>query len=172
MKMSHLLLLLTLSLLLSSSVRGVPQNATDVVSLRPASSFLWDVMFSIPLHLGTIAFEQLSKICARIIDAKIFMPIVEPDINAMNFILHGDACSRYSVSLTRPHDLWFSPAFSRNKSMVIFITGWTFTIDNNNSGPLAKAFACRGDYNFIVSTRNRTTHHRDLSYFACRLFFN
>lgn len=153
--MSPLLPLLTLSLLLSCGVHGVPGNATDVISLNPWSGFLWDAIFSIPLTVGSVAFDQLSFICAKIIDNKIFMPIVEPEINSMNFILYPDACSRYSVPLTRPGELWSSHHFSHSKKTVIFISGWTTTINDNNSGPLVKAFACRGDYNIIVSNRPR-----------------
>ncbi|KAH8416887.1 hypothetical protein KR222_010313, partial [Zaprionus bogoriensis] len=92
----------------------------------------------------------LSEVCSYAIAEGIVKPRVKPNIAAMNFVLQLDACSNVSVPLTQPSELWSHPGFSSEKPTVIFITGWRSSINNTYSGPVAKAFACRNDTNFIV----------------------
>lgn len=68
----------------------------------------------------------------------------------MNFVLQQDACNNESIPLTEANNLWNTSGFSPDRSTVIFITGWGSTIDSSNSGPVAKAFACRDDTNFVL----------------------
>ncbi|KAL7743484.1 hypothetical protein ACLKA6_018621 [Drosophila palustris] len=100
-----------------------------------------------PLDLGA---STLSYICSTIIDLGVVQSRVVPDMSRMNFVLQQDACSNVSVPLTEADKLWTTPGFSPSRPTVIFITGWTTTIDRSNSGPVAKAFACRNDTNFVI----------------------
>lgn len=50
--------------------------------------------------------------------------------------------------------MWTNPDFDKNKPVVLFATGWTTNINETDAmTTLAKAYACRGDTNFIVSLK-------------------
>lgn len=50
--------------------------------------------------------------------------------------------------------MWTSPEFDPNKKVVILATGWTTTVNETDTiDVFAKAYACRGDVNFVVSSK-------------------
>ncbi|XP_062139637.1 pancreatic lipase-related protein 2 [Drosophila sulfurigaster albostrigata] len=94
--------------------------------------------------------EQLATLCRTIINRTGDHSTVLPEMAGMSFVLQLDACSNVSVPLNRADELFTTSGFSLKRKTVIFITGWGTTIDRSNSGPVAKAFACRNDTNFII----------------------
>lgn len=133
-----LLLLISLPLLVLSGVAyGAPQILSGLVG----------DLLDIPDDL----IDQLSETCSNVLDSGVVRPRIKPNIEAMNLVLQLDACRNVSVPLDRASELWDLPGFSHNRPTVIFITGWRSTINKTYSGPVAKAFACRNDSNFMVS---------------------
>lgn len=147
------LLSFLLFLLLSSVTQGAARNASAASSPKPDRHSIIHFLLTSRLQATGIAYHLLSRICSTIQEEKIFMSRVEPTITEMKFVLHVDACHKELVLLTQPHELWGSSGFSMDRPTVIYITGWRTIINEENSGPLAKAFACRNDSNFIVSNR-------------------
>lgn len=147
--MTSLWPLLSLPLLLLSVTQGVPQSATP--NPKPDRHSIIHFLLTSRLQATGIAYHLLHHICTTISEDKIFMSRVEPAITEMKFVLHIDACHRELVLLTQPQELWGLRGFSLDRPTVIYITGWRTIVNENNSGPLAKGFACRNDSNFIVS---------------------
>lgn len=49
--------------------------------------------------------------------------------------------------------MWKSPLFDVKKKVVILATGWTTTVNGSDTIEVfSKAYNCRGDVNFVVST--------------------
>lgn len=141
--MTPLLLLILLPLLVLSGVaHGAPQILSGLVG----------DLLEIPDGL----INQLSETCSNILDSGVVQSRLKPNIDEMNLVLQLNACSNVSVPLTRASELWNLSGFSHNRPTVIFITGWRSTINKTYSGPVAKAFACRNDSNFLVSNRYPT----------------
>jgi len=75
-----------------------------------------------------------------------------PDINKMNFQLHS-ACEKANFPLSNPEGMWKSPLFDPKKKVIILATGWTTTVNGSDTiDEFSKAYNCRGDVNFVVST--------------------
>ncbi|XP_064538382.1 vitellogenin-1 [Drosophila montana] len=132
------------------------QNATGAARRSPAAlrlqlnqlqNQLRGLVFGLPLD---ISVSTLTSICSTIMDLGLVQPKVIPDISLMNFQLRPDACTNVSIPLTRARELWNTTGFYQDRPTVIFITGWGSSIDRSNSGPVAKAYACRNDSNFVV----------------------
>ncbi|KAH8287984.1 hypothetical protein KR044_011537, partial [Drosophila immigrans] len=94
--------------------------------------------------------DQLDKICNAVLERSADHSTVIPEMQRMSFVLQVDACRNVSVPLNRAQDLLNEPSFSLRRPTVIFITGWGTTINRSNAGPVAKAFACRNDTNFMI----------------------
>ncbi|KAH8388029.1 hypothetical protein KR093_011224 [Drosophila rubida] len=94
--------------------------------------------------------DQLQKICKLVLSTSANHSNVIPEMERMNFVLQLDACRNVSVPLIRAQDLLTTPGFSLSRKTVIFVTGWGSSINRSNAGPVAKAFACRNDTNFMV----------------------
>lgn len=144
-----LVLLLSLPLLvLSGVVHAAPQSDSAIASLSLSGSL------SNPFGLVGITdglINQLSEICSTILDDGVIQSRLKPNISDLNLVLQLDACRNVSVPLTQSSELWDLSGFSQDRPTVIFITGWRSTINKTYSGPVAKAFACRNDSNFMVS---------------------
>lgn len=70
----------------------------------------------------------------------------------MNFQLQT-ACEKKNFPLTSPESMWKSPLFDVKKKVVILATGWTTTVNGSDTIEVfSKAYNCRGDVNFVVST--------------------
>ncbi|XP_034489471.1 phospholipase A1 [Drosophila innubila] len=157
--MSPLPLLLLLLLQQSWNTEAIDELSDEDIAINASASRSPEVQLnllqgelrnwgpSLPLD---VSFSALADICNTIIDLSIVRPRITPDMSRMNFVLQLDACRNVSVPLTNAEELWTTSGFSPKRPTVIFITGWTSTIDRSNSGPVAKAFACRNDTNFMV----------------------
>lgn len=144
--MPLVLLLLLPLLVLSGVAQAAPQS--DIASLSLSGSL------SIPFGLVGITdslINQLSVTCSTILDEGVIQSRLIPNVDNMNLVLQLDACRNVSVPLTQASELWNLSGFSQDRPTVIFITGWRSTINKTYSGPVAKAFACRNDSNFMVS---------------------
>ena len=74
-----------------------------------------------------------------------------PDIDKIQFQLRT-ACNRYNYPLTKAHEMWTSREFNPKNKVVILVTGWTTSVDDDETIALfSKAYSCRGGVNFIVS---------------------
>lgn len=145
--MTPLVLLLSLPLLrLSGVAHAAPQSASGIASLSLADSLANPL-----LGITDGLINQISEACSNILDDGLIKSRLKPNISDMNLVLQLDACRNVSVPLAQAGELWDLPGFSQDRPTVIFITGWRSTINNTYSGPVAKAFACRNDSNFLVS---------------------
>lgn len=127
---------------------------------RPASSYqeallnrlqdqLNQFVVGLPLDLG---FSTLNYICSTIVDLGVVRSKLIPDMSRMSFLLRSsDDCQNTSIPLTQAEQLWNTTGFYQDRPTVLFITGWTTSINNSNSGPVAKAYLCRNDTNVLVS---------------------
>ncbi|KAH8343332.1 hypothetical protein KR059_008538, partial [Drosophila kikkawai] len=98
-----------------------------------------------------IAFSTLNYICSTIVDLGVVRSKLVPDMSQMSFLLRTENdCGNTSIRLDRAEDLFKTPGFNANLSTVLFITGWRTSINSSNSGPVAKAYACRNDTNILV----------------------
>lgn len=76
-------------------------------------------------------------------------PRVTPDIAEMYFQLRTP-CSSRSVPIQKAAQILAAEEFDINKPVVLFISGWSSTIESDSIMHVAKAFNCRGGYNFLV----------------------
>ncbi|XP_033170116.1 phospholipase A1 2 [Drosophila mauritiana] len=126
---------------------------------RPASSYqeallnrlqdqLNQFVVGLPLDLG---FSTLNYICSTIVDLGVVRSKLIPDMSRMSFLLRSsDDCQNTSIPLTQAERLWNTTGFYQDRPTVLFITGWTTSINNSNSGPVAKAYLCRNDTNVLI----------------------
>lgn len=77
-------------------------------------------------------------------------PRISPEIEQMYFQLRTP-CHYESFPVNEAERILESPYFDVNKKIVLFVSGWTSTIESSSIAHLAKAYNCRGDYNFLVS---------------------
>lgn len=76
-----------------------------------------------------------------------------PDVNKMHFQLRTP-CTKASFPLLQAERMWHSPLFNPSKGVVILATGWTTTVNETEAIDIfAQAYNCRGDVNFVVSTK-------------------
>lgn len=74
-----------------------------------------------------------------------------PDIDKMQFQLRT-TCGRYNYPLTKASDMWHSPEFNPKHKVVLLVTGWTTSVDDDETiASFSKAYSCRGGVNFVVS---------------------
>ena len=59
----------------------------------------------------------------------------------------------HSIPFEKSELIWGHKDFDKNKGTEILLTGWTTDVDSANVGlsRIHKAYACRGEFNFIVS---------------------
>ncbi|XP_002133925.2 phospholipase A1 2-like [Drosophila pseudoobscura] len=101
------------------------------------------------IKLG-LPFSALGYLCSQLNDLGAFPPLDPPDMARMSFLLRTDDCQNVSIPLTEAERLWEAPGFHQDRPTVIYITGWLTNIKRSNSGPVAKAYNCRNDTNFVV----------------------
>ncbi|XP_002071446.3 phospholipase A1 [Drosophila willistoni] len=151
MTLAHrFIILLLLAMDLSAQGHDV-QKRQSPIDFQDLLQFLQDQLRQLAIGVPLdISFSALNYICSTIVDLGIVQSKIVPDMSKMSFQLHTDECHNVSVPLTRAEDLWQTPGFQQDRPMVIFITGWTTNINNSNSGPMAKAYQCRNDTNFVI----------------------
>uniref|UniRef100_A0A1I8PUE8 Lipase domain-containing protein n=1 Tax=Stomoxys calcitrans TaxID=35570 RepID=A0A1I8PUE8_STOCA len=76
-------------------------------------------------------------------------PIKDPTIEDVSFQLITP-CGRKEFPVSSANQLSESPEFDRNKTTVVFITGWLVEPDMDYIQVVARAFHCREDYNFVL----------------------
>ncbi|EDW27752.1 GL19877 [Drosophila persimilis] len=101
------------------------------------------------IKLG-LPFSALGYLCSQLNDLGAFPPLDPPEMARMSFLLRTDDCQNVSIPLTEAERLWEAPGFHQDRPTVIYITGWLTNIKRSNSGPVAKAYNCRNDTNFVV----------------------
>lgn len=60
-------------------------------------------------------------------------------------------CNYLSIPIQQSEQIIEATEFDKDKPVVLFISGWTSTIESDSIQYLAKAYNCRGGYNFLVS---------------------
>lgn len=75
--------------------------------------------------------------------------MVTPDIQQMYFQLRTP-CNYVSYPIEQAADILDFEEFDVDKPLVLFISGWTSTIESDSILHMAKAYNCRGGYNFLV----------------------
>lgn len=75
--------------------------------------------------------------------------MVTPDIKQMYFQLRTP-CNYVSYPIEQAADILDFEEFDVDKPLVLFISGWTSTIESDSILHMAKAYNCRGGYNFLV----------------------
>ncbi|KAH8235926.1 hypothetical protein KR032_010901, partial [Drosophila birchii] len=109
---------------------------------------LRQLVIGLPLD---IAFSTLNFLCSAIVDLGVVRSKLVPDMSQMSFVLRTENdCRNTSIRLDRAEDLFKTPGFNPNLPSVLFITGWRTSINSSNSGPVAKAYACRNDTNILI----------------------
>lgn len=85
------------------------------------------------------------------LSGKSIKPKVSPDLNKMNFVLMTDGMN-YTIPLKNAKAVWNHSGFNRDLNTTILVTGWTSNINESNDALnlISDAYACRGDYNFVV----------------------
>lgn len=76
--------------------------------------------------------------------------MVTPDIDQMYFQLRTP-CSSLSYLIENAEQILEIKEFDIDKPVVLFISGWTSTIESDTIKHVAKAYNCRGGYNFLVN---------------------
>ncbi|XP_017112670.1 probable phospholipase A1 magnifin isoform X2 [Drosophila elegans] len=109
---------------------------------------LHQLVVGLPLD---IAFSTINYICSTIVDLGVVRTKLIPDVSRLKLQLRTQIeCRNVSISLTQAENLWTTPGFYQDRPTVLFITGWTSNINDSNSGPVVKAYACRNDTNVLV----------------------
>jgi len=130
------------------NLRQLPTSFQELL-LDRLQDQLRQLFVGLPLD---IAFSTLNYICSTIVDLGVVRSKIVPDVSRMSFLLRTEQeCQNTSIPLTQAEELWNTPGFYQDRPTVLFITGWTTSINNSNSGPVAKAYACRNDTNILVS---------------------
>ncbi|XP_005181751.2 vitellogenin-1 isoform X2 [Musca domestica] len=94
--------------------------------------------------------SAVNQLCASALSSNAITPKISPNIDKMFFQLRT-ACNRYSHPLLKANEMWASPEFDPKKKVVILATGWTTTVNETDTiDVFAKAYACRGDVNFVA----------------------
>ncbi|KAH8366473.1 hypothetical protein KR084_010576 [Drosophila pseudotakahashii] len=98
-----------------------------------------------------IAFSTLNYICSTIVDLGVVRSKLIPDVSRLRFLLRTEhECQNTSIPLRQAEQLWDTPGFYQDRPTVLYITGWRTSINDSNSGPVAKAYGCRNDTNVLV----------------------
>ncbi|XP_017055924.1 phospholipase A1 [Drosophila ficusphila] len=129
------------------NLRQLPVSYQELI-LDRLQDQLRQLWIGLPLD---IAFSTLNYICSTIVDLGIVRSKIVPDVSRMNFLLRTEhECQNASIPLAHAEQLWDNPFFYQDRPTVLFITGWTTSINDSNSGPVAKAYACRNDTNVVI----------------------
>uniref|UniRef100_A0A1I8Q0V7 Lipase domain-containing protein n=1 Tax=Stomoxys calcitrans TaxID=35570 RepID=A0A1I8Q0V7_STOCA len=104
------------------------------------------VLIGLPERAVFGAFHQ---ICSIYLESENINPSVTPDIKDMSFQLRT-ACHNESFPVQEAEKILQSPHFDLNKKVVLFVSGWTTTLNSSSVSHLSKAYNCRGDYNFLA----------------------
>ncbi|XP_036677015.3 probable phospholipase A1 magnifin [Drosophila suzukii] len=129
------------------NLRQLPTSFQELL-LDRLQDQLRQLFVGLPLD---IAFSTLNYICSTIVDLGVVRSKIVPDVSRMSFLLRTEQeCQNTSIPLTQAEELWNTPGFYQDRPTVLFITGWTTSINNSNSGPVAKAYACRNDTNILI----------------------
>jgi len=143
------------------NLRQLPTSFQELL-LDRLQDQLRQLFVGLPLD---IAFSTLNYICSTIVDLGVVRSKIVPDVSRMSFLLRTEQeCQNTSIPLTQAEELWNTPGFYQDRPTVLFITGWTTSINNSNSGPVAKAYACRNDTNILVSREIFVKNRIDLIY--------
>ncbi|XP_075156210.1 vitellogenin-1-like [Haematobia irritans] len=94
-------------------------------------------------------FGAFHKICSIYLESDKINPRISPNISDMWFQLRTP-CHNVSFNVQEAEKILESPHFDLNKKVVVFVSGWTTTLNSSSVAHLAKAYNCRGDYNFIA----------------------
>ncbi|XP_067639519.1 vitellogenin-3-like isoform X2 [Eurosta solidaginis] len=97
-----------------------------------------------------VVLSAVNVVCSAAISSGTIRSRITPDLNKMNFQLRT-ACNKYEYPLLSSSELWNNPEFDRNKSVVIYASGFMSTITNSSSiDELSKVYNCRDDVNFVA----------------------
>ncbi|XP_016979897.1 phospholipase A1 [Drosophila rhopaloa] len=129
------------------NLRQLPNSYKDLIVDRLQDQ-LRQLFIGLPLD---IAFSTLNYICSTIVDLGVVRSKLIPDVSRLRFLLRTEfECRNVSIPLAQAKDLWTTPGFYQDRPTVLFITGWRTSINDSNSGPVVKAYACRNDTNVLV----------------------
>lgn len=76
-------------------------------------------------------------------------PIEPINVNDLSFLLHTP-CGTHRIPLTKPEHLLKSKHFDLLKPVALYVSGWLSSNESENIQAVARAYKCRGDYNFLV----------------------
>lgn len=76
-------------------------------------------------------------------------PRVTPGMDSLTFRLRTP-CEELSFPLTQAEQILETSQFDVTKKVVLFVTGWMSSSDADYVADMARAYNCRGDYNFLV----------------------
>uniref|UniRef100_A0A1I8N5B5 Uncharacterized protein n=1 Tax=Musca domestica TaxID=7370 RepID=A0A1I8N5B5_MUSDO len=131
----------------SSIVSGIGaellQNFPTVSQLFSASI---QMLFGLPEQA---LFKAINQLCSIYVGSDNIDPRITPKLKEMYFQLRTP-CSNISVPLSEAQKLLEYPEFDAKKRVVIFITGWMSNIHADYIEDMARAFNCRGNYNFLA----------------------
>ncbi|XP_061386581.1 vitellogenin-1-like [Musca vetustissima] len=94
-------------------------------------------------------FKVLNQLCSLYVGSDNIDPRITPKLNEMYLQLRTP-CSNRSVPLSEAQKLLEYPEFNATKRVVVFITGWMSSIQADYIEDMARAFHCRGNYNFLA----------------------
>ncbi|XP_065365349.1 vitellogenin-1-like [Calliphora vicina] len=104
------------------------------------------VLFGLP---EVAVFRTIHELCSLYLSSGNIDPMVTPDIHQMYFQLRTP-CSSLSYPIEQAEQILDIEEFDVNKPVVLFISGWTSTIESDSILHVAKAYNCRGGYNFLA----------------------
>ncbi|XP_017006764.2 phospholipase A1 [Drosophila takahashii] len=129
------------------NLRQLPPLYQDLL-LDRLQDQLRQLFIGLPLD---IAFSTLNYICSTIVDLGVVRSKLIPDVSRLRFLLRTEhECQNTSIPLKQAEELWDTPGFYQDRPTVLYITGWRTSINDSNSGPVAKAYGCRNDTNVLV----------------------
>ncbi|XP_075157305.1 vitellogenin-1-like [Haematobia irritans] len=76
-------------------------------------------------------------------------PRIVPNMGEMTIQLKSP-CSSISLPINQTENLLLIPEFDISKKVVIYVSGWLSNVDDDKIEELARAYNCRGDYNFMA----------------------
>ncbi|XP_065364144.1 phospholipase A1-like [Calliphora vicina] len=125
--------------------------AKDITNKLPTAKGLFETSKQL---VAGYPFEfvstSINKMCSSALSSQSVTPKYLPDINKMQFQLRT-ACNRYNYPLLKANDMWTSKEFNPKNKVVLLVTGWTTSVDDDETIALfAKAYSCRGGVNFVA----------------------
>ncbi|XP_023297527.2 vitellogenin-1-like [Lucilia cuprina] len=104
------------------------------------------VLFGLP---EVAVFRTIHELCSLYLSSGNINPMITPDIQQMYFQLRTP-CSSLSYPIEQAGQILDIDEFDVNKPVVLFISGWTSTIESDSILHMSKAYNCRGGYNFLA----------------------